>query len=703
MTERTVHFPVTGMHCQGCAASVEKLLLAVEGVERAEVSYGAGSATIETSGEPSGDAILRSLARGGYAAPQSLLEERSVREDVEFRDRAAEEARRGYGLGALLATVGLVLVLTLPQTPALLVASIVVPLAGRGVLTRGARALARRAPDMDTLVGLGVLTAWLAGIGAQFWPHTFHGAGHHLHAALMILAFVLFGRWLEGGARAKASEAVRGLLDLTPEIAIVIRGAEEVEVPLADVARNQRVVVKPGARVPIDGVILEGTTAIDESMLTGEPFPIDRVPGDKVHAGTLNGTGAVVVRTSAAGEGTALSRIAAAVHRAQSTRAPVQALADRISAVFVPVVLMIAAVTAITWGLTSGLPAAITHGVAVLVIACPCALGLATPTAIVVAGGRGAREGLLIRDAAALERLSTLKALAFDKTGTLTRGEPRLVECTVADETLAAVASVERKSEQPLARAIVAAAKERSLSTSPVRGFQAHPGQGIEGEVKGARLWIGSPRAAEARGHRPDIAPLIERGLTPVVVEKDGELAGLLGLVDEPRPEAARVLQQLEDLGVEARILSGDHPAAVQHLARELGVREASGGLSPEDKAEELRPGEGMLGDGLNDAPALSAASVGIAMGGGADVALESAHAALLRDDLERLPALVRLARHARAIIRQNLALAFLYNGIALPVAVFGNLLPIHAAGAMALSSLSVVTNSLRLRRVGLG
>ena len=722
-SRRTV--PIAGMHCQGCASSVRKLLLAVDGVRSAEVSYGAGTARVEIDeGRPEGELareLARSLARGGYHMPPGALGERSIAEDVAFRERDERRRVRREGRSALLAGLSLLAVLALggfasPPWLAPLVAAPAILVAGGPLIRRGARALRQGSPDMDTLVGLGTATAWLAGLWGAFFPGLLGGAAHHVHAALMILTFVLFGRWLEGRARFRAGAAVRALLDLTPPTATVIEEGKEVTIPLSEVRPNQRVRVRPGERIPVDGVILEGSSSLDESMLTGEPFPCERGPSERVHAGTLNGHGALTVRALSVGADTALGRIAAAVHHAQSTRAPIQAAADRVSAIFVPTVLVLAGIAFVAWWLWMDLPAAIEHGISVLVIACPCALGLATPTAVVVAGGRGAREGLLVRNVAAIEHLATVRRIAFDKTGTLTRGEPTLTHIELLGDVdlpqaLARSAAVERRSEQPLAQAVVAAARERGLTIPPVRGFQAEPGNGVRGEVGGHALWIGSPRGALARGHgdaEERVADLVAAGRTPVLVEEDGKLSLALGFEDLPRPEAAAALRALEGLGLQPCLLSGDHPAAVKALARKLGIEAAFGGLLPEEKAERVRElgRVVMVGDGINDAPALAQATVGVAMGGGADVALESADAALLREDLGRLPALVRLARHTRRVIHQNLGWAFGYNLLALPAAMglFTPLgvhpTPAWAAGAMALSSVSVVTNSLRLRRL---
>ncbi|MEE8467137.1 MAG: heavy metal translocating P-type ATPase, partial [Planctomycetota bacterium] len=408
-TLRRVRFPVSGMSCQACAASVQKLLGSVPGVEHAEVHFGARAAELEIDASRTEESALRAALSGtGYGMPAGALAGRELAEDVAYSERqeALDRNQELSSLAVAVTCLAAVLVAgwrAMPTWVSVALAAPAVVLAGRGILTSGWRAALRRAPDMDTLVGMGVLSAWLAGLGGALAPALFGSAAHHVHAALMILAFVLFGRWLEGRARSRANEAVRALLDLAPPTAIVLRGGEEREVPLGEVQTGNLVIVRPGSRIPVDGEVLDGASTVDESMLTGESFPIERGPGERVHAGTLNGRGALSVKVTGVGADSALGRITEAVHRAQASGAPIQRLADRISGVFVPVVLGLAALTFAIWLTAAGLAPAISHTVAVLVIACPCALGLATPTAMVVAGGRGAREGLLLRNASAVE------------------------------------------------------------------------------------------------------------------------------------------------------------------------------------------------------------------------------------------------------------------------------------------------------------
>ena len=739
----TVNIPVTGMSCGGCAQSVQRALAQVDGVTAAEVNFGSRTARIERDpAVATGELLVAAIRGAGFDAPDAGDAARGLADDVSFADDAARrELRRTRNelVGAVATGVPAVLVAKsdLPSALALLLAAVALFGGGNAILRSGLEAARRLAPDMNTLVGLGVGSAFVAAALSELDP-VFGQAFPHLRAMTMILVFVLLGRWLEGRARARTGDAVRALLDLEPPTATVVDtgGPERVEheVPLAAVVPGDRIAVKPGGRIPVDGAVLSGTTSVDESMLTGESFPVERGPGERVHAGTLNGTGAIELVAEGIGAESALGRITAAVHEAGGTRAPIQGLADRVSAVFTPIALAIAVLAFGGALLFQGeLAFATSRFVAVLVIACPCALGLATPTAVLVATGRGAREGLLVRDAAAIQRLAEARRVAFDKTGTLTRGEPELRRVLgpdgqvfgdsvdtdpparqstrvggggggdvrrVQDELLALAAAVERSSEQPLARAIVAAAEARSVVIEEAEDFRAEPGRGVEGTVGGRTVWLGSPRAAEERGldGAALVAELTSAGETPVLVAIDGELAGGLGLFDAPRPGAAEAVARLGELGLEVEILSGDHPAAVAAVAGELGVARFQGALLPEAKAAALRDEPtAMVGDGINDAPALAAAHVGVAMGGGADVALEAADCALLSDDPGRLPALIRLARRAMGTIRANLVWAFAYNVVALPFAAVAAP-PEWAAAAMAGSSLIVVGNSLRLR-----
>jgi Cu+-exporting ATPase len=750
------------MTCQGCANSIQKALSALDGVSEAEVNFGSRSAKVQRDPSVATDALIAKTIRdAGFEVPElDSGNKRSLAEDIAFGEDAEQIAEARTKRNFILSTalfIGMLIAhqIGVPYFVLVAIAAPAVFVAGLDILKDGLHAAKRRSPDMNTLVGSGVLVAFSAAALAPLWPEVFGHGMDNLHAALMILVFVLLGRMLEGRARSRAGGAVRALLDLAPDTARILRSGEEVEIALDEIKIGNLVLVRPGERLPVDGQVTAGQSEIDESQLTGESFAVERKGGDRVHAGSLNGTGALTIRAEAIGESSALGRIAQAVHAAQGSRAPAQRLADRVSRVFVPIVLFVALIAFFGTWLSTGLgEVAFGRLVAVLVVACPCALGLATPTAILVASDRGAKEGLLVKEAAALEHLALVDTILFDKTGTLTAGEPELRRILVADDftppgpglmaaadapepepasaspaayalaedaLLALAAAVEKMSEQPLARAIVAAASAKSMTIFPCPDFAAQPGRGVTGTVRRRALWLGSPRAALESGLPKELvdwvsADFAAAGETPVLITQDGKYAGAFGLFDKPRETSAQSIRELTALGVHPQILSGDHTGAVAAVARELGIGKYEGELLPEHKAERVcaMTSEGklvaMVGDGVNDAPALAAANVGIAMGGGADVAIEAADCALLVDDPQRIVKLIHLARRTRATIRGNLLWAFSYNVLALPVAA-GALSPwtdwslpaSWAAAAMAASSVIVVTNSLRLHGTKLG
>jgi Cu+-exporting ATPase len=730
---RTLTTPIGGLSCQACAATAEGLLRGVAGVHEAQVSFGARTVRLVLSEEATEEALRGALGRGGYELPPGALGGTTPEEEAAFeRERAAAE-RREHALGAALSGIAAAASFGLSLAhqhgiAQVLVAAPGVLLGGRRILGDGLRAARLGAPDMNTLVGLGALGSLAAAAIEAAAPGVLGGAGHHAHAGPMILAFVLLGRLLEARVRTRAGAALATLVGLAPRTAHALRGAEVVDLPLDELRPGARLLVRPGEAIPVDGRILEGASSVDESLLTGEPLPVDRRAGERVHAGTLNGAGALTLLAEGVGADSALGRITRTMREAQASRADAQRLADRVSAVFVPGVMVLAAVTLAAWFLAGAdLGTALGRALSVLVIACPCALGLATPMAVVAASGRGAREGILLRRATALERLAQADVVVLDKTGTLTCGQPSLTQVEVLQASgkegplLARAASVEQQSEQPLAQAFVRAARERGLPMLPCDGFQAEPGVGVEGVVAGRRIWLGSPRAAlervEAAGVRPleqAIEAVRVEGRTPVVLLEGGEPAAVFGLEDAPRPEAAAVVRELERRGLAVRVASGDDPRAVEAMLSRAGLAHLphEGAASPLRKAQLIEELEHaghtvmMVGDGVNDAPALAAAAVGVAMGGGADVALDAADLALLRADLGGLTRALDLGRSARRTILQNLGWAFGFNLLALPVAA-GALVPLGgpelpaaaAAAAMATSSVTVVLNSLRLAR----
>jgi len=750
-----VRLRISGMHCASCVSRVEQAVKSVPGVLDASVNLATMRAEAQLSRAVETTLLIEAVRSAGYDAHVVTS---PVADDAEERERRAELAatRRRFVVAAGFAVPVMLLAhaMLLPGVPRLdprvsdpiqLVFASIVQWGAGWPFVRGAwRGLVRRAPDMDTLVGLGTLTAWGYSAVLTLLPAApgAHAEHTYFDTSVTIIALVLLGRLLEARAKAGASRAMRGLLDLRPRHARRVRAAEESadaerDVPLDTVQVGDELLVRPGERVPVDGVVVSGRSAIDQSMLTGEPLPVEVTTGTRVTGATLNTTGAFRMRADRVGAEATLMRIVQAVERAQSSKARVQRQVDRVAAVFVPVVLGIALVAGAAW-LASGatLADALTRTIAVLIVACPCALGLATPTALIVATGRGARLGLLARGADALESGERIDAVVFDKTGTLTRGAPQVVGLVTAPEVseaalLRAAATAEAASEHPLALAVVRGARERGVEPAAAEDFGAVPGHGVYALAGGRAIAVGTDTFVAEYG--ADAAPLararIEHegmGRTVVMVAEQGRLLGLLALSDTLRPEAPQVVAALRREGIAVMMLTGDAATPARVMAHAAGIDDAQvmAGVRPHDKRAriaELRARGlrvAMVGDGLNDAPALAEAELGLAMASATDVAMEASGITLLRGDLTAVPDALALARRTMQVIRQNLAWAFLYNVVLIPVAAGalvpllrpggaigpvlgwqGALHPMLASLAMAASSVSVVLSSLRLRR----
>jgi Cu+-exporting ATPase len=619
----------------------------------------------------------------------------------------------------------------------LVLATPVVVWGGWPFFQRGWASIINRSPNMFTLIAVGTGTAYFYSVIAVVFPHlfpaSFRGPGGtvevYFEVAAVITTLVLLGQVLELRARSRTSSAIRALLGLAPQTARVLRddGTEE-DIPLDLVKSGDRLRVRPGERVPVDGVVAEGSSSVDESMITGEPIPVEKAPGSQVTGGTVNGTGSFIMRAERVGSDTLLAQIVRMVSEAQRSRAPIQRLADVVSSYFVPTVVLVAVVTFIIWGLFGPEPRmayALVNAVAVLIIACPCALGLATPMSIMVGTGRGATAGVLIRNAEALEVLEKVDTLVVDKTGTLTEGKPRLTTVVALpdhseSELLGLTASVERGSEHPLASAIVAAAQERALELGEAKDFRSFTGRGVGGTVGGRSVTLGNQKLFEELGI--DSSPLLEpashlrqNGQTVMFIALENRPAGLVGVADPIKESTREAIQMLHRDGIRIVMLTGDNRTTAEAVARRLGIDEVEAEVLPDQKSEVVKrlQAEGrvvaMAGDGINDAPALAQAQVGIAMGTGTDVAMESAGVTLVKGDLRGIARARRLSRATMRNIRQNLFFAFIYNAVGVPIAagvlypVFGLLLsPIIASAAMTFSSVSVISNALRLRKLAL-
>ena len=733
--------PVRGMHCAACVGRVERALTSVSGVEQASVNLATEQATVSFDpARTSVDALKAAVAAAGY----ELAEPRADAAPVDDAEQAAREAeqrsqRTRLIVGVLLSVPVLLggMAHLLPWVPAALrdpwvLLALTTPVQfwvgwqfHRGFL----HDLRYRSASMSTLVSVGTSAAYFFSVAVTLWPHAVppHRAMTYFDVSAVVITLVVLGRWLEARARGRTSEAIRRLVSLAPRTARIVRDGAEIDLPTADVRVGDFVRIRPGERIPVDGVVTEGASTVDESMLTGESLPVEKTLESKVLAGTVNRTGSFVFRAARVGSETALARIVKLVADAQGSRAPIQRLADRVAAIFVPIVLSLAALTFLAWWAFGPEPSALyalTSAVAVLVIACPCAMGLATPTAIMVATGRGAELGVLVKNATALELLDRVNTIVFDKTGTLTVGRLAVTDVitesgdgVAGDEALALAAAAEQGSEHPVGEAIVARAKERGLALPPIREFATVPGQGIDAMAPDGRVLLGNRTLMDARGIDIDAlsaraGALAAQGKTAVYLALGGRALGVIAVADELKPEAPAAIAALAGRGLDVAMLTGDARPTAEAVAARAGITRVLAEVLPEDKAREIAAlqAEGrriaMVGDGINDAPALARADVGIAMGSGTDVAIEAADVTLVRGDLDGVVDAIDLSRRTIRIIKENLVWAFGYNVVLIPVAagvlypVWGVLLsPILAGAAMAFSSVSVVTNSLRLKK----
>lgn len=722
MATARAQLQISGMHCAACTARVQRVLLRLEGVSEAVVNLAAERADVTYDPELVGpEQFVTVIQKAGYAAEP-------VTEDSRRRQQAAKaaELRTQWRLflGGAAVSAALMVVAMAPPRPGsellqLLLATPVQVLLGWQFYRNTWAAVRGGTANMDVLIALGSSSAYLLSLYLTIAPS--HGpAGRHLYydSAAMILTLITLGRFLEARARGQTSEAVRALLRLSPREATVIRDNAETVVPVSQIQVGDLVLVRPGEKVPVDGVVVEGTSAVNEAMVTGESLPVDKGPGDEVIGGTLNQSGAFRLRATRVGADTVLQEIVRMVEQAQGTRPPIQRLADIVAAYFVPVILILALLTFAGWLVLGKVPVtqAVIAATTVLVIACPCALGLATPTAVMVGTGLGAQQGILIREAAALESVGQLQAVVFDKTGTLTRGEPEVTDivpvAAPADEVLRLAAAAEVPSEHPLAQAVVARARAEGLNLETVRDFTALTGQGVRAFLPDSkRLLVGT--GALLRDAGISTAPVRSRcdeleaqGKTVLMVACGDSLLGLIALADTLKPTAAAAVSQLHQMGLRTYLLTGDNRRTAEAIASELGIVEVLAEVLPRHKTAKIAELQAaglkvaMVGDGINDAPALAQADVGIALGTGTDVAIEAGDLTLVSGDPLGVVRAIRLSRLTLRHIKQNLFWAFLYNVAMVPLAMAGVLNPMLAAAAMAMSSVSVVSNSLRMKRV---
>ena len=717
VAHETRELAIIGMTCATCAGRVEKALRAVQGVTGAEVNLASEKAMVEGyAGVLRPADLIAAVRRAGYDGELLTGDAERDRALLAAEDRRLKRETWRIGAAVMLSAPLLLPMVSVPVPGwlQLLLATPVQFILGARFYTGSWKALRARTGNMDLLVALGTSTAYFYSLYLMLAGPP----GGHLYfeAAAVVIALVMVGKGMELRAKRSTTAAIRALMSLRPERARIERDGGEIEVPIAAVAVQDLVVVRPGERLPVDGIVVSGTSDVDESLLTGESLPVAKHKGESVTGGSINGSGLLRIETTAVGEHSTLARIIALVEHAQAKKAPVQRLVDRVAAVFVPIVVTLAGLTFLAWWLLMGqLTAGVIAGVAVMVIACPCALGLATPTALMVGTGAAAKAGILIRDAEALERAHGLDTIALDKTGTLTEGRPRVTDIVAIgiSETalLSLTAAAQTGSEHPLARAVLL--KADSLELPKLESFQGRPGMGLMAQVTGRTVAIGNRRLmADCKVPQERLesraAALEELGRTVMWVAEVGEAPDLLGLIavaDPLRPTARAAVEHLTRIGIETVLLTGDNAHTARAVARELGITQVLAGVLPAEKAREIERLQaagkrvGMVGDGVNDAPALAQADIGIAMGSGADVAMQTAGITLMRADPLLIGDAIAVSRATYNKIRQGLFWAFFYNVIGMPAAALGFLNPVIAGAAMALSSLSVVSNALLLRR----
>jgi len=754
---KTLTLPVEGMTCASCVARVEKALKKTEGVGEANVNFATEKVTFSFDNTKTDLSKLASVIdEAGY----KLITQKEETEEVKSKGSSPDtvgansenieagaedlEQKKSYKklkddfIFAAVMTVPILIISMIKETVwftqwspipidyvdklLFIGTTLVMFISGKRFFTISWKLFIKHfSADMNTLVAVGTGVAYLYSTIAVLFPtlltNSTTGVHTYFDTATTIIALILMGRVLEARAKDKTSTAIKKLMGLQPKTARVIRNSEEKDIPISDVLNNDIVIVRPGEKIPVDGIIIKGTTSIDESMVTGESIPVDKNVDDKVIGGTINKNGSIQFKATAVGKDTVISQIIKLVEQAQGSKAPIQSLADKIASYFVPIVISIALITFLLWYFVGGVifTVAMINFIAVLVIACPCALGLATPTAIMVGSGLGASNGILIKNAESLERAHKINTVVLDKTGTVTIGKPVITDIKLFNgideqKIMQLAASVENKSEHPLGLAVVEYAKEKGLELYDAEGFTSVTGHGLTGVVQGDAVAIGNPAMMKKYSVNTNEAGRIAeelslQGKTPIFVSINGELSGVIAIADIIQPTAKEAITKLKKMNIEVVMLTGDNRKTAEAIAKEAGVDKVIAEVLPSDKAAHVKEQQGkgkivaMVGDGINDSPALAQADVGIAIGTGTDVAMETADVTLMKGDLNGVVQAISLSQKTLRTIKQNLFWAFIYNSIGIPVAALGLLNPIYAAAAMAFSSVSVVSNSLLLRR----